>query len=639
MRSFQPFRAAPPVRGGESPKPRPRTWLRGRGVGIYVLLLALPLVVLLPLLAYSGSLLYLVGQKAHEATERELQASSRALALVVQREIERTAQTLDLVASTPALVEGRLNLPRLRQLMLDVTQANNGIDSLAVVEPDGRVVLRYPARPGDAARLRLTAPERRAFETGQVQISELRQSELDARLAISISQPVRRNGGVPWIISARFDPAQLNKVLSAQVGERQVVALVLDPLHRIIAGNRDYAPFVGERPPPEVIRALSASEVAGVRRLSLPGQSEHLWASSSTSAGWSVLLGIPANEVDAAFSRSVLQLGAAGLAALLLGVAVTVLLARRIALSVHRMAENAPLLARGEHAPYRRSGIRQLDALYAALLSASRQTQEAIADRDRALAAERVARQMADADNRAKDVFIATLSHELRNPLAPVRSAAHILRAPNASDAARERAAQVIERQVGAMARLLDDLLDLSRIRSGRVELNRQPVSLQAVLDSAIEAAQPLIDVRRHTLVCQVPPEDPVLEADPLRLSQVFTNLLTNAAKYTDPGGRIDLRVETLAEAVVVRVRDTGVGLKPEEFEQVFQMFSQVRGSHDRTQGGLGIGLWLVRALVELHGGWARVESEGPGRGSEFVVGLPRDMPPASAGAEAGPPG
>jgi signal transduction histidine kinase/ActR/RegA family two-component response regulator len=253
--------------------------------------------------------------------------------------------------------------------------------------------------------------------------------------------------------------------------------------------------------------------------------------------------------------------------------------------------------------------------------------QREAADRLRALA-----EHLREADRR-KDEFLATLAHELRNPLAPVRSAAKLLAVPGIG--ARELAwsRDVIGRQVQHMARLLDDLLDVSRITRGRLELRRTRVTLAAVVDAAVETARPLLDARRHVLRVSLPPDPIEFDADPVRLAQVFANLLTNAAKYTDEGGHVALVAHATADAVEITVRDDGIGLAPAALDHVFEMFSQVTSALHRSEGGLGIGLALVRGLVELHGGRVGARSPGIGLGSEFVVTLPRRA--AGAAAEA----
>jgi signal transduction histidine kinase len=225
--------------------------------------------------------------------------------------------------------------------------------------------------------------------------------------------------------------------------------------------------------------------------------------------------------------------------------------------------------------------------------------------------------------DRRKDEFLAVLGHELRNPLAPVRNAARHLKVRGPGEPEFRWNLDVIDRQVDHLTRLIDDLLDVARISRGTLELRRESVTLSAVVDSAIESSRPSIDRQGHHLEVVLPPEAVDLFADPIRLSQVLMNLLNNAAKYTPPGGRIELVAEREAGGVVIRVRDNGVGIPPEKLSTLFQMFVQLDDARGRTDRGLGIGLALARHLVELHGGAIEVESAGPGSGSEFRVRLP----------------
>jgi PAS domain S-box-containing protein len=224
--------------------------------------------------------------------------------------------------------------------------------------------------------------------------------------------------------------------------------------------------------------------------------------------------------------------------------------------------------------------------------------------------------------DRRKDEFLATLAHELRNPLAPMRNALQILRRAD-NRAASEQARAVLERQLLQMVRLIDDLLDVSRVTRGKLRLRTGRVELAAVVASAVETARPLIEASGHELTVALPPGPVPLDVDLTRLAQVFANLLNNAAKYTERGGRIWLTAERQGSDVVVSVKDTGVGIAAEALPRLFEMFSQVDRSLEQSQGGLGIGLSLVKGLVEMHGGSVEARSEGPGRGSEFVVRLP----------------
>ena len=227
--------------------------------------------------------------------------------------------------------------------------------------------------------------------------------------------------------------------------------------------------------------------------------------------------------------------------------------------------------------------------------------------------------------DRRKDEFLATLAHELRNPLAPIRNAVKLLELPAADERRRQWGRDVISRQVQRMALLLDDLLDVSRITRGRLELKKDYIDLSSLVGSAIETARPLIDAKRHILETLLPEEPIELMVDPLRLSQALANLLTNAAKYSDPGGHITLTAALAADELILSVQDTGIGLSADDLADVFEMFSQVDSAIDRSEGGLGIGLALVKGLVALHGGTVEADSPGAGKGSTFMIRLPAD--------------
>jgi PAS domain S-box-containing protein len=233
--------------------------------------------------------------------------------------------------------------------------------------------------------------------------------------------------------------------------------------------------------------------------------------------------------------------------------------------------------------------------------------------------------------DRNKDEFLAVLAHELRNPLAPVFSALSILEQDNLPDDTRRHAREIIDRQVRQLSRLVDELLDVSRITRGKIQLKKKPVDLQAIINSAVETCRPLIDAHKHELTVVVPPEPIWLEGDPTRIEQVIVNLLNNSAKYSKDASRITLTAELAGDKTVLAVQDTGIGIAPELLPHIFDLFTQADRSLERSQGGLGIGLTLVRKLVELHDGTVEAHSEGIGKGSEFVIRLPalREAPHA----------
>jgi PAS domain S-box-containing protein len=229
--------------------------------------------------------------------------------------------------------------------------------------------------------------------------------------------------------------------------------------------------------------------------------------------------------------------------------------------------------------------------------------------------------------DRRKDEFLALLAHELRNPLAPIRYAVAANKKPGRTPEQRKQAEEIIERQVTHMSRLLDDLFDVSRVTRGTLELKKTRTELTSIIGAAIETARPMLDAKHHNLTLDLPTQPVQLEADSVRLAQVFSNLLINAAKYTDPGGQIQLRARQEPGTVVISIGDNGIGISAELLSSVFTMFFRSHQALGRAEGGLGVGLSLVRGLVTLHGGSVQARSEGVGRGSEFTVRLPTVAP------------
>jgi signal transduction histidine kinase len=257
------------------------------------------------------------------------------------------------------------------------------------------------------------------------------------------------------------------------------------------------------------------------------------------------------------------------------------------------------------------------------------------------LSEERLARQAEElaAADRRKDEFLAVLGHELRNPLAPLQNGLAMLALAGSDPEVVARTRALMERQLRHLVRLVDDLLDVARIRSGKIILALERVDLGTILASAVELAEPLIHSRRHQLVIEAPTRPVWIEGDRTRLPQLLANLLNNAAKYTSEGGRITLSASESGHGVVIRVRDTGIGMTPEALANVFELFAQAAGPAHAVQGGLGVGLSLARSIAELHGGMLTAHSEGPGKGSEFVLRLPSAAAHTAEATEAKPSG
>lgn len=272
--------------------------------------------------------------------------------------------------------------------------------------------------------------------------------------------------------------------------------------------------------------------------------------------------------------------------------------------------------------------IKKRQAVEAELRQATDEAERRANEAEEARAALKDREQRLQYEAQLKDEFLATLAHELRNPLAPLRNVAEILRLEHLSDTARQ-ATGVMDRQIAQLVRLIDDLMDVSRITRGHLTLQRQPIDLRTIIDSAIETAQPQLTGAGVSLSTEIPAQPCLLEVDATRIAQIFLNLLTNAAKFTPAGGRIWLSVRPHPDRVSIVVRDSGIGIAPEDQDRVFGMFVQLNRDMRRSQTGLGIGLTLVKQMAELHGGSVSVWSEGIGHGSEFTVTLP--LSPAAA--------
>jgi len=262
------------------------------------------------------------------------------------------------------------------------------------------------------------------------------------------------------------------------------------------------------------------------------------------------------------------------------------------------------------------SMLKEVESRSQALVASNESLQREMRERVEAEEALRVA-------DRRKDEFLATLAHELRNPLAPIRNALYLMQTARNDPGVTANARAMIERQLHQLVRLVDDLVDVSRITMGKLALRRERVELRSVAQNAIEAVEPMFNARGHVLKVELPPAGVYVNADPTRLAQVFLNLLNNAAKFTDPGGRIDFSVVVEGGELIARVRDNGIGIAPEMRERIFDMFAQADRSLERSGMGLGVGLSLTRRLVELHGGTIEVKSEGVGKGAEFIVRIP----------------
>jgi signal transduction histidine kinase/ActR/RegA family two-component response regulator len=403
-----------------------------------------------------------------------------------------------------------------------------------------------------------------------------------------------------------------------------------------VARSRAHQQFIATRPAESLARMIAGSsdEGTGMTR-TLEGDTVFTAYTRLQRVHWTVAMGLPASAVYLGVFRTTAAYVIAVAFSLIVGLLAAFALARRINRPMAELREAAHSLGRGEEAPIPDTGIREIHDVGAAIADAARKRRAFEAEREDLLRREQAARSEAEAASRAKDNFLAMLGHELRNPLAALSNAASLLKhGGNRPDIA-ARSRDVIERQVTHLARLTDDILDAARALLGKIELRPEPVDLAKVAAQALATLGATGRTDRHQLKVQL--EEAWIEGDPVRLDQIVSNLLVNAVKYTPERGTITVRTRRTADESVLTVADDGVGMSPDLAARAFDLFVQGERGLDRAQGGLGIGLTLVRRLAELHHGSAEVVSEGDNRGSEFTVRFPAIAKPAAPPAPSGP--
>jgi signal transduction histidine kinase len=596
-----------------------------RTVSLQTLLVTLSALATLPLLAFALWLLQLVWQNGRAEARRDLQQVAATLAVALDREIAGSIRELQRLAEFPTL--GPDGFAEFHAYARTLISRNDGWDNIVVTDLEGDVLLNAALPFSRTPPLRADVPHlKEAIRSGRPVVSDIFTSRRTGERAIGVAVPVFRDGAVRWVLSARLSPEVLSSFVGEQLYREGAIASVVDRQMRIVARSRDATRLFGQSATQDLQAALRAAPARGVDRLTTLDGVTVLAAWQQLPSGWTVTIGVPAGVLDSALLRSLGVLLAFGLVVLAVGVGASVLLGRSISRAVESVALDARALAAGAPVTARRSPVTQVTTLFESLREASRVQRDKELERERAVAALREA-------DRRKDEFLAMLAHELRNPLAPLRNAIGVIARTLGADARQHRAVAMADRQVRQLTRLVDDLLDVSRITQGKIALDRRPLAVSDAVTEAVEAIRPVLEQRGQRIALRLPPCSPVVAADSLRLAQVLENLLSNASKYTDPGGFVEVSVTDAGEDVEIRVRDTGIGLPPEQLDRVFDLFTQVEAGSDRAQGGLGIGLSLVRNLVALHGGQVSAHSDGPGRGACFVVRLP--VAPAGVAAEA----
>jgi signal transduction histidine kinase/ActR/RegA family two-component response regulator len=559
-------------------------------------------------------------EAAIRASQENLQRLTGLAAANEAQSLERARQILVDLVSVPDLMGPT---DRCNALLADVLDRNEGYANFGLIRLDGEVTcsavpMLHPVNLGDRRHFRRAVAERRFIAGDYVFGRVIR------RHTINLTYPViDRSGRVVAVVFSAMDLAGLDTFINDINLPLGSILETADSGGLLISRRPDPERWFGKKISADLLKAMRNPALApvvlrgedGVERL-------HAFArvGGPSLSEYTVTIGVPVETITASAREaqlmSLLGLGATTLLALLAAwLAGDILIVQR----VRKLMDTARRIAAGELQA--RSGIaygnEEIGRLAAALdeMAAALQAKEA--------ARSQAERELRAADQR-KDEFLAMLAHELRNPLAPISTGAHLLKLLHSDNAQITQTCAIIARQVEHMTSLVDDLLDVSRVTRGLVSLSTQVLDLRKVVDDAAEQVRPLITARRHKVVLDLPSAPSRVKGDHKRLVQVVANLLGNATKYTPEGGHITLCLGEEGDSHVLTVRDDGIGMEAGLVDRVFDLFTQAERTPDRSQGGLGLGLALARSLVELHGGSVSAASPGLGKGSTFTVRLPR---------------
>jgi signal transduction histidine kinase len=590
--------------------------------------------------------------------------TARAMLVAVDQEVQKTAAVLTVIGAldfaSPTAAGSPSAAERFQQMAPAAIAGQAGWRALFLLDAKGQ---RLAATPDHAS----IAPDRSVLDlppaaalirdvaaSGRPGFSDLIEHPADRKYVYLAAMPVSVDdgGAVQWILVAEISTHTLSDLLRRQNAPPNGVVTLIDRSHRIMARTRGEERFLGQSPSRNFQDAAKRMQEGVWRGVLLEGTPAYSALSRSHITGWTIGLGLPASEVDAQVQRSLWMLAGAGILMVAIGLIAATLFGNLMIRALDDCASAAESLADEKPVNFRRSRIsevarvgRSLTAVSALqhqrlhereVVEAARnetaiRLQTALAAEQAALARAQAAREEAETLSRAKDEFLATLSHELRTPLNAILGWTQMLRRGQVDDgAARVRAMEIIERNARVQAQLVDDLLDMSRVVRGRLHLDMRDLKLAPIIEAVFDSVRPAADAKDITLALDDKLKDDVA-GDAARLQQIFWNLLTNSTKFTDRGGRIEARLFRDGSEAVAQIADNGRGISRALLPHVFERFRQ--GSNDTVdgRGGLGIGLSLVRHLVELHGGTVSADSPGDGHGATFTVRLPILGPSAIA--------
>ena len=565
-------------------------------------LLVLTLGTLLPMVVFALIAVGLLAERERALFERGAKEGTLALLTAIDGELGNSSTALQALAASRYLDEGELR--EFHRDAMRVLPTQPGWTSITLATPGGVQLLRVPDELGERPP---PLGERPSFDkvlrTEKPAVRPLTRDPVSGRYEFGARAPVIRYGKLIYVLTAAIDPRNIRRLLEAQRLPPGWVAIVVDHERQVVAQTNAVETRLGQ-PVPDALRAALSGATEGW----LKAQDAYTAFNRSRASGWAVAVRIPAAAVEAGLGRAVWTTSVGVAVALIAALILAAALGRRISGPIGSLASVAKALAGGQPARLTDPGaVEEIREVGRALVDAANTARS----REGAL-------RTAD---RAKDEFLAMLSHELRNPLGALAAAAHLLRKLASKDETAIRATDIVGRQVQHMTRLVEDLLDVSRVTRGKISLSREPLELSRAVENVVLEWRNAGRLAKHEVRVEL--SQVWVRADAARVEQIIANLLGNAVKYTPDGGQINVSVRRDRAAAVLQVRDSGMGMSADLAGRVFDLFVQGERALDRSLGGLGIGLTLVKRLAELHGGTAVAASEGPGKGSIFTVSLP----------------
>lgn len=599
--------------------------MRIRPVALRTRLLYLAAAAFVPLAIMSGVSLFALLHQQRQEAERAGIELARALATAVDAELQRSISVLQTLANATSLDQH--DIERFYELTRRVLQSNPSWLTVILADPHGRQLSNARLRYGEVLP---PIVERESYErvlrTNEPAVGHLARGP-GTQLAVPVRVPVLRGGELRYVLTAAVKPDDFVDIINRQRVPGDWVVSVFDANSMRVARSRQHREYLGGAPAPSLVELMrqGGDEGGGVTQV-LEGESVYATYSRSHETHWTVAIGIPRPYFGLAALRSLIVYGGGLLISIALAILAALIVGRGIARPTAELSAAARALGRRERLELPHTAIAEIRQVAVSLEVAADERARGEAEREQLLEREQQARAIAEAANRSKDEFLAMLGHELRNPLGAIANAAQLLGA--ADEQTRTHARGVISRQVQHLARMTDDLLDAARAMTGKIVLQRQPLDLAEAAARVLSTWRASGRTGQRRIVQALEPA--WVDADPTRIEQIIGNLLGNALKFTPDGGSITVSVAREAGEALLRVADTGIGMAPELAARVFEPFVQGERLLDRSQGGLGIGLTLVRRLAELHGGSAAADSQGEGRGSVFSVRLPALEPPAA---------